>query len=199
MIVKRNSKEEGWKPTSSPQKAVTTTDLFLRAEELPLCELECCLADVGTACHPQNWHCLEKSCFWTAWQRCHRTFSKPGAPCLVALTYDWRWLSLWNVEQFTCASTQPGLGGTFLLQGCTAAAELQFAAFLQSIKHHGFGILPGVMTSGKLHRPAQPGFSLWNCHASYIHALADSIWGSEKRLQLFGLWLYKLSVLRFFD
>lgn len=46
--------KQGWKPTSSPQKAVTTTDLFLKAEEFPLCELECCLADVGTACHPQN-------------------------------------------------------------------------------------------------------------------------------------------------
>lgn len=37
----------------------------------------------------------------------------------------------WN--QFTCASTQTGLGGTSLLQGCTTAAELlQFAGLLQS-------------------------------------------------------------------
>lgn len=48
---------------------------------------------------------------------------------------------MWN--QFTYASTQTGLGGTFLLQGCTTATELlQFTASLQSVKLHGFGILP---------------------------------------------------------
>lgn len=134
------------------------------------------------------------------WQRCH----EPSENLVLFVL----WLSLmtgdgfnsemWN--QFTYASTQTGLGGTFLLQGCTTAGEpLLFTAFLHSIKHCGFGILPRVMTSGKLHRPAQPGFSPWNCHASYIHALADSIWGREKRLQCFVLWLYKLSALRFFD